>query len=63
MAKVLLVLYPDPVTGYPLVYARDSIPVLHGYPGGQIRRPKWLGDNDIGVGQLALKLRVRAFLV
>ena len=35
MAKVLLVLYPDPVTGYPPVYARDSIPVLHGYPGGQ----------------------------
>src|SRR5246127_4898086 len=35
MAKVLLVLYPDPVTGYPPVYARDSIPVLRGYPGGQ----------------------------
>src|SRR6202161_1477262 len=35
MAKVLLVLYPDPGTGYPPVYARDSIPVLHGYPGGQ----------------------------
>src|ERR1700684_716771 len=35
MAKVLLVLYPDPVTGYPPVYARDSIPTLHGYPGGQ----------------------------
>src|SRR5271169_5273050 len=35
MAKVLLVLYPDPVTGYPPVYARDSIPELHGYPGGQ----------------------------
>jgi formate dehydrogenase len=35
MAKVLLVLYPDPVTGYPPVYARDSIPVVHGYPGGQ----------------------------
>ena len=35
MAKVLLVLYPDPVTGYPPVYARDSIPVIHGYPGGQ----------------------------
>ena len=35
MAKVLLVLYPDPVTGYPPVSARDSIPVLHGYPGGQ----------------------------
>ena len=31
--------------------------------GGQICRPKRLGDNDIGVGQLALELRVRAFLV
>src|SRR5271155_2059560 len=35
MAKVLLVLYPDPVTGYPPAYARDSIPTLDGYPGGQ----------------------------
>lgn len=35
MAKVVLVLYPDPVTGYPPEYARDSIPVLQGYPGGQ----------------------------
>src|SRR5271165_6089812 len=35
MAKVLLVLYPDPVTGYPPVYARDSIPVLQRYPDGQ----------------------------
>ena len=35
MAKILCVLYPDPVTGYPPAYARDSIPVLRGYPGGQ----------------------------
>ncbi|WP_343601475.1 NAD-dependent formate dehydrogenase [Mycobacterium sp.] len=35
MAKVVLVLYPDPVSGYPPVYARDSVPVLHGYPDGQ----------------------------
>jgi formate dehydrogenase len=35
MAKVLCVLYPDPVTGYPPAYARDSIPTLRGYPGGQ----------------------------
>jgi formate dehydrogenase len=35
MAKVLLVLYPDPVSGYPPVYARESIPVVLGYPGGQ----------------------------
>jgi formate dehydrogenase len=35
MAKILCVLYPDPVTGYPPAYARDSIPALTGYPGGQ----------------------------
>jgi formate dehydrogenase len=35
MAKILCVLYPDPVGGYPPPYARSSIPVLHGYPGGQ----------------------------
>jgi len=35
MAKVLCVLYPDPVTGYPTTYARDSIPTITGYPGGQ----------------------------
>jgi formate dehydrogenase len=35
MAKILCVLYPDPVGGYPPAYARDSIPVLSGYPDGQ----------------------------
>jgi formate dehydrogenase len=35
MAKILCVLYPDPVTGYPPKYARDSIPALDGYPDGQ----------------------------
>lgn len=35
MAKVLCVLYDDPVTGYPKTYARDSIPVIGTYPGGQ----------------------------
>lgn len=35
MAKVLLVLYPDPVDGYPPAYARDGIPAIHGYPDGQ----------------------------
>lgn len=35
MAKVLCVLYPDPVTGYPPKYARDDIPVLAQYPNGQ----------------------------
>jgi formate dehydrogenase len=35
MAKVLCVLYDDPVNGYPPQYARDGIPTILGYPGGQ----------------------------
>ena len=35
MAKVVCVLYDDPVDGYPLAYARDAIPALEHYPGGQ----------------------------
>ncbi len=34
MAKVLAVLYPDPVNGYPPKYARDSIPKITHYPDG-----------------------------
>ncbi|GFG98245.1 NAD-dependent formate dehydrogenase [Mycobacterium timonense] len=34
MAKCVMVLYPDPVDGYPPAYARDSIPTIHGYPDG-----------------------------
>jgi formate dehydrogenase len=33
--KILCVLYDDPVDGYPKRYARDSIPVIRSYPGGQ----------------------------
>ncbi len=35
MAKVLCVLYDDPVDGYPKTYARDGVPKLDHYPGGQ----------------------------
>jgi formate dehydrogenase len=35
MSKVLCVLYDDPVEGYPPVYARDTIPQITSYPGGQ----------------------------
>ncbi len=35
MAKVLCVLYPDPVAGYPETYARDDLPRIDQYPGGQ----------------------------
>ncbi|MEE2853199.1 MAG: NAD-dependent formate dehydrogenase [Actinomycetota bacterium] len=34
MAKCVMVLYPDPVDGYPPTYARDSIPTIHAYPDG-----------------------------
>jgi len=35
MAKVICVLYDDPVEGYPKAYARDDIPKLERYPDGQ----------------------------
>ena len=35
MANVLCVLYDDPIDGYPTSYARDDIPTLDHYPGGQ----------------------------
>lgn len=35
MAKVVCVLYDDPVDGYPKSYARDTLPKLNGYPDGQ----------------------------
>jgi formate dehydrogenase len=35
VAKVLCVLYDDPVDGYPKSYARDGIPKIERYPGGQ----------------------------
>jgi formate dehydrogenase len=35
MAKVLCVLYDDPVDGYPQSYPRDGLPSVLAYPGGQ----------------------------
>jgi formate dehydrogenase len=50
MAKVLCVLYDAPVTGYPKTYARDSIPIISTYPGGQtLPTPKAI---DFKPGQL-----------
>ncbi|WJR33427.1 NAD-dependent formate dehydrogenase [Mycobacteroides immunogenum] len=34
MAKCVMVLYPDPLDGYPPKYARASIPVIECYPDG-----------------------------
>ncbi len=50
MAKVLCVLYDDPVGGYPTSYARDDIPKVEGYPGGQtVPNPK---QTDFKPGEL-----------
>ncbi|NMN56126.1 formate dehydrogenase [Xanthobacter sp. SG618] len=35
MAKVLCVLYDDPIGGLPKTYARDDLPKIDHYPGGQ----------------------------
>jgi formate dehydrogenase len=35
MAKVLCVLYDDPIDGFPPTYARDGIPAIERYPDGQ----------------------------
>ncbi len=35
MAKILCVLYDDPVTGYPPAYARDDVPKIERYHDGQ----------------------------
>jgi formate dehydrogenase len=50
MAKILCVLYPDPIGGYPPKYARDNIPVLSQYPGGQALPTP--GSIDFTPGQL-----------
>ena len=50
MAKILAVLYPDPVDGYPKTYARDDVPKLDHYPDGQtVPAPKSI---DFKPGQL-----------
>jgi len=35
MAKIVCVLYDDPVDGHPATYARDDVPKIERYPGGR----------------------------
>jgi len=50
MAKIVCVLYEDPVDGYPTTYPRDEIPTVEHYPGGQtVPSPS---DLDFTPGQL-----------
>ncbi len=64
MAKVLCVLYDDPVDGYPKSYARDDVPKLDGYAGGQtLPTPKAI-DFKPGelLGSVSGELGLRKFL-
>jgi formate dehydrogenase len=64
MAKVLCVLYPDPVDGFPKAYARDSIPKIDRYPGGQTAPTPSAVDFKPGelLGSVSGELGLRKFL-
>ncbi|MFG1709504.1 NAD-dependent formate dehydrogenase [Nonomuraea sp. M3C6] len=64
MAKVLCVLYDDPVDGYPTSYARDDLPVIEGYPGGQTLPTPEAVDFTPGhlLGSVSGGLGLRRFL-
>ncbi len=64
MAKIVCVLYDDPVYGYPKSYARDDLPKIDHYPGGQtLPTPKAL-DFTPGelLGSVSGELGLRKFL-
>ncbi len=62
--NILCVLYDDPVTGYPQHYARDSIPTLDVYPGGQSMPTPEAIDFAPGelLGSVSGGLALRTFL-
>jgi formate dehydrogenase len=64
MAKVLCVLYDDPVDGYPPSYARDDIPHIDHYPGGQSTPTPSSIDFTPGqlLGSVSGELGLRRFL-
>src|SRR5687767_8717167 len=64
MAKIVCVLYEDPVTGYPKTYARDDIPRIERYPGGQTTPTPKSIDFRPGelLGSVSGELGLRKFL-
>jgi formate dehydrogenase len=64
MAKVLCVLYDDPVTGYPPAYARDGIPTIERYPDGQSAPTPEAIDFTPGelLGSVSGELGLRSYL-
>ena len=64
MAKILCVLYDDPIGGYPKSYARDGIPKIDRYPGGQSAPTPEHIDFKPGelLGSVSGELGLRKFL-
>jgi formate dehydrogenase len=64
MAKILCVLYEDPVDGYPPAYARDDIPTIGEYPDGQSTPTPKTTDFTPGelLGCVSGELGLRDFL-
>ncbi len=64
MAKILCVLYDDPVDGYPTSYARDSVPTIERYHNGQTTPTPERVDFRPGelLGSVSGELGLRRFL-
>ena len=64
MAKVLCVLYDDPIEGHPTSYPRKDIPTIAAYPGGQSAPSPSAVDFVPGelLGSVSGELGLRTFL-
>jgi len=64
LAKIVCVLYDDPVDGYPTSYARSDLPKLERYPGGQTLPSPKAVDFQPGtlLGSVSGELGLRTFL-
>lgn len=64
MAKILCVLYEDPISGYPESYPRMGIPLVKNYPGGQTLPTPQKIDFTPGtlLGSISGELGLRKFL-
>jgi formate dehydrogenase len=64
MAKILCVLYDDPITGYPTTYPRDDLPEIDRYPDGQRLPTPTAIDFQPGqlLGSVSGELGLRKFL-